>query len=578
MPNGMYRWMDARGNEIISKNPPPASTPTPNATVTAHPELVSPATSDVLSAHPELNPGGAPVPSVRPWVTPNAASVSDAQNLAAGAGKAVVDTGRGSYQLGAAMGHAAGLVSDDKMAEIHAAVDEAKKTDQPLMDTTAGKIGYVGGTVAETAPLALAGILPTGILGSAGMGGVMGGLQPVTTGESRLGNIKAGAIAGAAGAGLGKVLGAVARPLGTPSAQLADDVSTLAKEGIPLSASQVTGSKLAQHLERASDLAGSDAGAEFNVAQRTAFNRAVLKRIGVDDPSVTAAEPDVLSAAKNQITGVMDDVASRNTTPLDTKLQGDIAEIKAAMPRRLQQSEMGPLQTNIDDIVANAKENGGALDGTFVQKLNSALGDLSADPKVAPLAGQLREAVQDATARAASPEDVAALAEARQQYRALKQIENAVDPATGNISVLKLMGSLSVKANRNQALYGKGDQSLMSLAKAAKRVIPDTLGNSGTAERAVPALTAAETLGSGEPVKAAAKLASGMVLLNSAGKALRGKPVMGGTTPVLGNYLVGGFGRVGSAAESALQSPAVRSSLIYGPGALERANKDATPQ
>ena len=75
-----------------------------------------------------------------------------------------------------------------------------------------------------------------------------------------------------------------------------------------------------------------------------------------------------------------------------------------------------------------------------------------------------------------------ALALARKQYRALKQIEPAID-ARGDISPLKLINSMMQKKNRNQALYGAGDQSLMDLARAAKTVLPDSLGNSGTAER-----------------------------------------------------------------------------------------------
>ncbi len=55
-------------------------------------------------------------------------------------------------------------------------------------------------------------------------------------------------------------------------------------------------------------------------------------------------------------------------------------------------------------------------------------------------------------------------------------------------------------------------------------MLPDQLGNSGTAERLLPAQGAIETLGSGEPIAAAAKLVTGTLGLNAAGRVMRGIP------------------------------------------------------
>lgn len=71
------------------------------------------------------------------------------QNVAAGAGKAVVDTGNFVYRLGAAMGHAAGLVSDEKMAKIQADQAERERLDKALMGTNAARAGYLAGMVGE---------------------------------------------------------------------------------------------------------------------------------------------------------------------------------------------------------------------------------------------------------------------------------------------------------------------------------------------------------------------------------------------------------------------------------------------
>jgi hypothetical protein len=313
-------------------------------------------------------------------------------------------------------------------------------------------------------------------------------------------------------------------------ASRASAVDLLNKEGIPTSIAQSTGSKLAQHIERASAMTG-DSAAEFAGQQANGFNQAVLRRIGVMDPDVTAATPDVMADAKAKIVGVMNDVATRNHPAFDPQLQSDIQSIRADAMRQLPASDARPLEANLDDIEANAKANGGNLDGTFVQKVRSNISALRMNPGTAPLAADLQDALDNAVQRTATATgnqaDVAALTKARAQYRAMKQIEPAIDPSTGDISPLRLMSSLTVKSNRPQALYGVGDQSLMDLARAAKQVLPDRLGNSGTAERMVGPLGAIETLGSGEPFKAGVKLAAGTLGLNTLGKAMRGQGLPG---------------------------------------------------
>jgi hypothetical protein len=524
-PGGLYHYIDpTTGGETFSKLEPPAG--------------------------------------AKPFTGYSPADASTGDNFTAGVGKSLVDTGRGLFQLGASIGHARaiGLVSDDTMARVQADVDAAHQRDAPLMNTTAGTVGDITGQAAQFA------LLPEGgLVKAAAAGAAIGAAQPVVAGETRTGNALTGATGGAIGNVAGRVVSSVVKPVTNALSDAGQAaVDKLTAEGIPLSLSQRTGSQMARHVERASAMAGGDAADELTQAQRNAVNNAVLRRIGVTDPNVGAATPDVLSDARDAITGVMDDVASRSNTKLDGQLQGEITRIQGAMPRTLQASKQAPLQANIDDIMANAKANGGKLDGQFVQRLNSTLGDLSGDPELAPLAGQLREAVASATGRGASPEDQAALTLARQQYRALKQIEPAVDPATGNISVLKLMSSLSNKANRNQALYGAGDQSLMDFARAAKQILPDTIRNSGTAERALPTLSAVETLGSGEPVKAGIKLAAGALGLKVAGKATRSQGSVG-------KYLANGMPGVGTSLPANIKTAATAA----GYGTAESARQPA---
>lgn len=122
--------------------------------------------------------------------------MSTTDKVLAGAGKAFADTGRGVGQL-------LRKVMPDKAADAiglptQADIDEAKRTDAPLMKTTAGKVGNIGGSVAIALPTVF---IPgaQSVAGSAAVGAGMGFIQPVASDESRLKNtLVGGAVGGAA--------------------------------------------------------------------------------------------------------------------------------------------------------------------------------------------------------------------------------------------------------------------------------------------------------------------------------------------------------------------------------------------
>jgi hypothetical protein len=323
--------------------------------------------------------------------------------------------------------------------------------------------------------------------------------------------------------------------------------------GIPLSVAQRTGSKVAQHVERASDMVNG-AGADFTAAQQAAVNRATLRSVGVSDPSVTAATPEVLAKAKTNITGVMDAAAARGTN-LDNALASDLKEFQDNLPGQIPNSAAGPIRRNLADLNAAAQANGGAIPGAVLQRVRTNLGTLTKNPQVGEAASDLQDIIDDAVGRSTPAAEQAALATARSQYRNLKQVEQAVNP-DGDVSLKKLGSVLfNSRVYRNQALYGQGDQSLVDLVRAGRLVdLVDPLGNSGTAERLAPAVGAVETLASGEPVKAGVKLLAGAVALRGAGAALRNQGL-------LGDYLSGGVPGLSGAAAAA---PKVGGAAGYG--------------
>jgi hypothetical protein len=502
-----------------------------------------PTTAQPLNAAPAFDPatatpfdsggGGESASAAAPGSDPTE-GMSTPDRLAAGIGKGMVDLGRGTYQLGASLGHAAGLVSDDKMAEIQKNVDEAHERDKPLMATTSGRVGDIIGQAAPM--LAMPG---AGIVGTAAEGALTGAMQPVATGDSRMQNVGAGAVGGALGAAGGKLVGGVLGGFGG-AGERQGAVDLLRSEGIPVSVAQATKSKAAQSIERASAMTSDDA-TEFAGTQQQAFSKAAMRRMGVNDPTVTAATPKVMGDTDDRIGAVMNGVMSRTRPQFDTAFAGDLQSIQRDLPRMMPDSDAGPITTNINDILSNAAQNGGYLDGTFVQKLQSNLKTLAQNPTYQPVAHDLMESVHNVVNRYASPQDAADMLQAQRQFRAMKQIEGATDKASGNISVPSLLNQMGQKAygGRNQVLYGRGDQSLVDLARAAKQVIPDNLGNSGTAERSLPALTGLEILASGDVLKAGTKAAVSIGGVNSAGRALRSQGVLGkylqNGVPVLNN-------------------------------------------
>jgi hypothetical protein len=109
--------------------------------------------------------------------------------LLAGVGKAMTDFGRGVGQIIPTRrnGKWEPLVTREDIAE-------ARERDAPLMNTTAGMVGNIGGNVAMLAPTALIPGAAT-IRGGSAIGALTGALAPSTSTGETLGNIALGGIA-----------------------------------------------------------------------------------------------------------------------------------------------------------------------------------------------------------------------------------------------------------------------------------------------------------------------------------------------------------------------------------------------
>ncbi len=437
---------------------------------------------------------------------PKAALGSDSENFFAGAGKAMVDIGRGAKQLldkpatwlekkfgGEKISKTLGLpTAQESAAATTADIDESRQLDAPLMDTKAGIAGNITGNVAAT-------MLPAGIAAKAGsklgelalnpntykaaaaVGATQGSLQPTVGNESHIWNAGEGALFGMGGNALVNTVGRIAQPVKNAlSTALNKAVATLEEAGIPLDAAQKTGSALLHRIRSGfSDNPFTvGANAELKETQKAGFNKAVLSTAGAD---ATKATPEVMGQAADRINGVFKNILDKNNVALTDPIVNRIAEIQS----RALEEEKKPVAAIANRIMSSVGE-GDKIPGQIAYGIKKDLDRLasSADTTLAYHARQLRSAVMDAIDGSLSAEDKAAFAQARQQFGNMKKIEGAIDKdGNGDISPSRLASILSQKANRNVTIYGRGDRELVELAHAGNMLLPDKNPNSGTTAR-----------------------------------------------------------------------------------------------
>lgn len=431
------------------------------------------------------------------------AGMSAMDKFWAGAGKSVADVGRGVMQL-------TGFGSREEQ-------DEVNRLDADLMSTGAGVAGSVAGTLAttllpagmvakgatainagKTANAARALVNPTTIRAAAAGGSLQGALRPVGTDQSRLMNTGIGAVGSTAGYGLARGIGRIAEPVrNVLSAVDERAVRTLKDAGVPLDAAQMTGSERLSQLKRFLTNNPVSSSGQVKQAERTAqgFTRAALREVG---ESADAADESVLLSAYQRIGKTFDDIANRNPIKADNALLNDLADVAQKSTAELEGPQAAVITRQIDEVIGKAAN--GAIDGKAYQNIKTTLDRISngQNQQVGFWARELRSKLDDALQRSASADDVARLRSARTQYRNLMSIEKAVNP-DGNISAAKLYNSFNVKAygGKRAMATGKGQNDLMRLAKAGKRVLPERMPDSGTAGRATLQLLLPGALGAG---------------------------------------------------------------------------------
>ena len=414
---------------------------------------------------------------------------------AAGLAKSVYDPVRGVEQVLGVKG-------------AQQAVDEAAQNDKPLLQTTPGMLGYLGGTVgsiavpgavlsdaARAASLPrLAGAIgavanPTTFTGAATLGAAQGALAPLPTGQNRLGSAALGAASGIAGQGISRVASGATDAITSRLEQTASSaVKALQDAGVPLDAAQRSGSIMLQRAKAMlwDNPLTANAQADFHDMQQKAVNKAFLSTIGAN---ANQATPEVMNAARSRLENTYDTLATKLTIPYDS-VEEPLNHVLNQARLTLNDQQFGVVQRNVDDVLNKAVQNNGVINGEQFQNLKGTLDRLSGsgDQQVGEFARDIRSSLNDGLMQSAvasgNAEDAQLLKQTNQQWRNMRTIEGAIDKdSSKDISPARVANIMGQKANRAVSIYGRGDTSLADLANAANELLPNRVPNSGTISR-----------------------------------------------------------------------------------------------
>lgn len=466
--------------------------------------------------------------------------MSTFDKVAAGAGKSMVDTWQGMRQL-------VGAASQEE-------IDERAELDRPLMNTGAGLAGNIGGQVAQmlvpaagatavgakiaTAVPKVATAIP--YASAATQAGGFAALQPVETGDTRLGNTALAAAMGPVGQGIASGLSRVAKGA---SDLIAPNIRALYEkaiaQGIPIRLDQLGDSKFLKTLASTLQKIPGTGAQRTADLQQQAFNRAVSRELGENVPAIT---PEVYAAAKQRIGQQFQDLTTRNNLNVTDDLLTQIAGITDEA-NRFASPDVARAVSNLADDILRRVDPQNQVAGQAYQSIDSFTGKLmKGGGEKAHYLGQVRDAMRTSMDDSISAADQEAWGAARGQWRALKTVRDLVakDPS-GNVSPVLLAGRVGATGSGKEALASGTGGNLGDLAMIGRQFVRDPVPDSGTAQRlfatlSLPVAGAGVGYATGESGNTLGDMLKGAALMSGAG--FSANRVL--SSPAAARYMVGG--------------------------------------
>lgn len=436
---------------------------------------------------------------------------SDFENAAAGAGKAIVDTGRGI----------AGLFGADNRAEI----EESRRLDAPLMDTKAGLAGNVAGHIATAATpgVALKGaalganalratgaanalgaagsaaIAPTTLKGAATLGGASGLVQPALDGSERAMNVGLGAAGSAAGQGAVNGLARLVRPNTSPAVQ------SLMAEGITPTPGQILGGGFKRAEEGLSSIPYVGDGIKRGQARAVeqlndaAFNRA-LKPIGEKLPAGLQGR-EAVAHVESTLGAKYDALLPQMTAKKDAAFSAEVQNLRQMVKTgAIDPNARKAFERIINNDVLGKFQGQGAMTGQTLKQVESDLGTAikrfaaSQDADQRLVADALREvqsSLRDMVTRN-NPAHAAELKSINEGWANFKRVQKAaagLGADDGIFSAAQLQNAVKASdRSKDKGAFARGNALMQDLSDGAKKVLGPKLPDSGTPYRSLAAL------------------------------------------------------------------------------------------
>lgn len=401
-----------------------------------------------------------------------------------GAGKFVSDTLTGLKQR---------LTRGDAYQKraLESQVAETEARDKALMDTTAGKLGNVGGAIGMSAPAALIPGANT-YLGALLIGGAQGLLTPTKEGDSVAKNVAAGAAGGLVGQGIGNGIARIIRPQTNPQVKLLMD------EGVTPTVGQILGGAAQRTEDKITSIPLiGDAISHARNKSLDEFNKAIYARSlnGIaPTPSVVGREG--VQEVSQALGDSYNKILSQGTFRYDQAFNGALNNLSNAA-KKLPDNLDKRFITELNNRVFNKLDpNTGTMSGEAFKEAYSDLGKIAKGLKSDPISDNrnlgdlLRQAQQELRGAfyRANPSLQSALDQTDKAYAnfarlrgaaAMQGAENGVVNPTQFASAVKALNSSVAKGD-----YANGVAFGQDLSDAAKSVLGQKYADSGTPGRA----------------------------------------------------------------------------------------------
>lgn len=423
-------------------------------------------------------------------------------NVAAGAGKFVSDTGTGIAKLSAdildksplpllKLLNAAVQKRSGQTPETMAAdIAETRKRDAPLMETGGGKAGYFAGGMA-TAPLMPA---VSTVKGAVALGGSIGATQPAMDWKERGINTGVGALAGGAGQSLINGVARVASPKTSP------EIQKLMAEGVTPTPGQILGGS----FKRAEDgltslpivgdaIKGGQRRAAGDV-NTAAMNRA-LSPVGETIPKGLTGR-EAVEYVGSRLGGKYDALLPKLSTQADAPFTNELSSLQTLVQNgNMGEAEAAQFGKILQNQVLGKFQGQGAVTGETIKQMDGELGRLSGnylrDPsadkrQLGEAIGELQGSLRDLMTRS-NPQYAKELKEINTGYANFKRIQRAaagVGAEDGIFSPAQLQSAVkAMDRSKDKGAFAKGSALMQDLSEPAKKALGGSVPDSGTPYR-----------------------------------------------------------------------------------------------